>query len=147
MIVKRVVVALVAVLVLALAAAGAAALAWRELNAPLPSAAEGAWLRIAERDAVCAASRPTSRSAACSTSRGCSRPYARLTGEATRVRAGEYQLGEGTTPLTLLAKLVSGDVYLHQITIVEGSRFAEVLAALALASGRRSHGARTAPRS
>ncbi len=33
-------------------------------------------------------------------------------------------------PLTLLAKLVSGDVYLHQITIVEGSRFTEVLAAL-----------------
>ena len=36
----------------------------------------------------------------------------------------------GTTPLTLLAKLVAGEVYLHQITIVEGSRFAEVLAAL-----------------
>ena len=32
--------------------------------------------------------------------------------------------------MTLLAKLVAGDVYLHQITIVEGSRFAELLAAL-----------------
>jgi len=56
--------------------------------------------------------------------------YAGATGDAKRVRAGEYQLTPGTTSVTLLAKLVAGDVYLHQITIVEGSRFAEVLAAL-----------------
>ena len=73
--------------------------------------------------------------------------YARLTGEATRVRAGEYQLGEGTTPLTLAREARGGDVYLHQITIVEGSRFAELLAALALASGRRSRRTWTALRS
>ena len=106
-----------------------AALAWRELNTPLPSAAEGAWLRIESGT-------PLRRVTADLAERGLlDQPwllatYARLTGEATRVRAGEYQLGEGTTPLTLLAKLVNGDVYLHQITIVEGSRFAELLAAL-----------------
>ncbi len=129
MIIRRVAVALVGVLVLALAAAGASALAWRELNTPLPSAAEGAWLRIESGT-------PLRRVTADLAERGLlDQPwllatYARLTGEATRVRAGEYQLSEGTTPLTLLAKLVAGDVYLHQITIVEGSRFAELLAAL-----------------
>jgi UPF0755 protein len=56
--------------------------------------------------------------------------YARATEQATRVRAGEYQLTDGMTPVSLLDKLVRGDVYLHQITIVEGSRFADVLAAL-----------------
>jgi UPF0755 protein len=56
--------------------------------------------------------------------------YARFTGDATRIRAGEYELTVGMTPLTLLEKLVAGHVYLHQITIVEGSRFAEALAAL-----------------
>jgi UPF0755 protein len=34
------------------------------------------------------------------------------------------------TPLTLLDKLVAGEVVLHQLTIVEGSRFADMLAAL-----------------
>jgi UPF0755 protein len=56
--------------------------------------------------------------------------YARTTGEATRIRAGEYQLLPGITPLTLLAKLVSGQVYLHQLTIVEGWRFTDLLRAL-----------------
>lgn len=56
--------------------------------------------------------------------------YARFSGDAVRIRAGEYELAAGTTPLAFLAKLVDGDVYLHQITIVEGSRFAELLAAL-----------------
>jgi UPF0755 protein len=56
--------------------------------------------------------------------------YARFSGDATKVRAGEYRLPPGTTPLTLLEKLVSGQVYLHQITIVEGWRFDDLLAAL-----------------
>ena len=133
-------------LVLALAAAGAAALAWRELNTPLRVGRGGRVAAHRERDAVCAASRPISRSEACSTSRGCSRPThdSRVTLRA--FARASISSREGTTPLTLLAKLVSGDVYLHQITIVEGSRFAELLAAL------RAHPAveatdSTAPRS
>jgi UPF0755 protein len=126
---KRILVALAAVLILAASAAGLAALAWRELNAPLTIAAEGDWLRVPS-------GRPFSRVAAELGERGMLdkpwllRWYAGLTEDAKRVRAGEYQLPAGTTPLTLLAKLVNGDVYLHQITIVEGSRFTEVLAAL-----------------
>ena len=115
-----------------LAASGAAltTLAWRDLNAPLSiAAAEGEWLRVPSGT-------PFHRVAAELGQRGLLdkpyllRWYAGATGDATRVRAGEYQLLPGTTSVTLLAKLVAGDVYLHQITIVEGSRFAEALAAL-----------------
>jgi UPF0755 protein len=110
--------------------AGLSALAWRELNAPLQiAAAEGEWLRVPSGT-------PFHRVAAeLGQRRLVDKPYllrwyAGATGDAKRVRAGEYQLTPGTTSVTLLAKLVAGDVYLHQITIVEGSRFAEVLAAL-----------------
>jgi UPF0755 protein len=53
--------------------------------------------------------------------------YARYTGDATRVHAGEYLLQPGLTPITLLDRLVRGDVFLHQFTIVEGWRFVELL--------------------
>lgn len=56
--------------------------------------------------------------------------YGRYTGDATRIRAGEYELAPGTTPRTLLEKFVAGQVYLHQLTIIEGSRFREVLGAI-----------------
>jgi UPF0755 protein len=57
--------------------------------------------------------------------------YARLTGKATRVQAGEYQLVEGLTPASLLDKLVQGDVIKHHITLVEGWNFRQLLQALA----------------
>jgi UPF0755 protein len=134
---KRILAALAATLIVALAAAAFAALAWRELNSPLTIAAEGDWLRVPSGT-------PFYRVTIDLAERGLFdkpwllRWYAGATGEAKRVHAGEYQLAPGTTPRTLLAKLVSGDVYLHQITIVEGSRFKDVLAAL------RAHSAVTA---
>ena len=118
------------IVLLGASAAALSALAWRELNSPLAIAAgDGEWLRIPSGT-------PFHRVAAELGERGLSdkpwllRWYAGATGDAKRVRAGEYQLSPGTTSVTLLDKLVAGDVYLHQITIVEGSRFAEVLAAL-----------------
>ena len=126
---NRVILALVAVVVVAAAAAAAGGLAWRELNTPLPIAVEGEWLHVPSGT-------PLHRVAAELGDRGLlAEPwllalYGRATGDATRIRAGEYQLAPGTTPVTLLAKLVAGEVYLHRFTIVEGSRFAEVLAAL-----------------
>src|SRR5690349_16765355 len=127
---KRMWTALAAFVLLAASTAGLAALAWRELNAPLQIAsAEGEWLRVPSGTSF--------RSVAAELEqRGLFGKgwllalYARATGEATQIRAGEYQILPGTTSRTLLAKLVAGDVYLHQITIVEGSRFAEALAAL-----------------
>jgi UPF0755 protein len=126
---KRILLALAAVLVLAAMAAALGGLAWRELNTPLPIAADAEWLQVPSGT-------PLHRVAAELSDRGLlDEPwllalYGRFTGDATRIRAGEYQLTAGTTPLTLLAKLVAGEVYLHRFTIVEGSRFAEVLAAL-----------------
>jgi UPF0755 protein len=126
---KGILVSVAVVLVIALSVAALAGLAWRELNMPLPIAAEGDWLRVPSGT-------PFYRVAAELAERGLLdkpwllRWYAGATGDAKRTRAGEYQLSQGTTPLTLLAKLVAGDVYLHQITIVEGLRFTEVLAAL-----------------
>lgn len=57
--------------------------------------------------------------------------YARLRGEARRIRAGEYQIQPDTTPAGLLDQLVRGEVLLREITIVEGWTVREMLAALA----------------
>ncbi len=107
-----------------------AALAWRELNST--AAIGGRRRRGCESRAArrCAASPRDLAERGLLDKPWLLAAYARATGEATRIRAGEYQLAAGTTPLTLLEKLVAGEVYLHEITIVEGSRFAEVLAAL-----------------
>jgi UPF0755 protein len=120
---------LVAALLLAVAAAVMAGLAWRELNAPLTVAADGDWLRVPSGTSL-------RRVTAELGERGVlDHPwllalYGGVTDDARRIHAGEYRVLPGMTPLTLLATLVEGDVYLHQITIVEGSRFAEMLAAL-----------------
>jgi UPF0755 protein len=121
--------ALTVLVVLTAMGLGFAGIAWRQLNTPVQLSARDSLLQIA-------AGTPFHRVTADLAERGLiDQPwllnlYARVTEKATRVRAGEYELTEGMTPVTLLDKLVSGDVFLHQITIVEGSRFAEVLAAL-----------------
>lgn len=45
---------------------------------------------------------------------------ARLKKDDKRLKAGEYELSAEQTPLELLDTLVSGDVYLHTLTIPEG---------------------------
>ena len=57
--------------------------------------------------------------------------YARLTGQAGSVRAGEYRIDAGTTPRQLLQIFVAGDVQLYSFTIIEGWTFRELVAALA----------------
>ena len=57
--------------------------------------------------------------------------YGQLTGQAEQVRAGEYHLEAGITPTELLIKLVSGEVKLYSLTIVEGWTFRELVAAMA----------------
>ncbi|MEM9208686.1 MAG: endolytic transglycosylase MltG, partial [Pseudomonadota bacterium] len=56
--------------------------------------------------------------------------YARLSGQAGSIRAGEYLLRDGTTPLEILEQFVDGDVQLYSFTIVEGWTFEELMAAL-----------------
>lgn len=115
----------------AIAAACAAALAWtdRALDEALRLPAEGARIEIASGVSL-------RRFANDLGERGyLNHPwllalYGRYTGDATRIRAGEYALDPGTTPRTLLAKLVAGQVVLHQLTIIEGARFRDVIAAV-----------------
>ncbi len=57
--------------------------------------------------------------------------YARLSGQASSVRAGEYRIDAGTTPRQLLQIFVAGDVQLYSFTIIEGWTFRELVAALA----------------
>jgi len=56
--------------------------------------------------------------------------YARFKGLAPAIKAGEYQIEPGMTPRALLDKLVSGQVVLHSLTIVDGWRMQELLSAL-----------------
>src|SRR5512138_3271198 len=126
---KRVWLPLLAFAALLVGGAIATAFAWRALHSPLSMPPEGTLLEVENGTSL-------RRVAAQLGDRGMLRHpwlltvYARATGEATRIRAGEYQLPANTTPLSLLAKLVSGQVYLHQLTIVEGWRFTDLLQAL-----------------
>jgi UPF0755 protein len=56
--------------------------------------------------------------------------YARWSGLAPAVKAGEYEIQPGTTPRELLTKMVNGQVLLHSFTIVDGWRVRDMLEAL-----------------
>ena len=57
--------------------------------------------------------------------------YARLVGQAANIRAGEYLLQDGASPIDLLNQFVAGDVRLYSFTIVEGWTFEELMGELA----------------
>ena len=57
----------------------------------------------------------------------------RLSGRAREIKAGSYEVGQGTTPYSLLRKLVRGDETLRAITLVEGWNFRQLRDALAKA--------------
>ncbi len=54
----------------------------------------------------------------------------RIQGLSEKLRAGEYQLTKGITPLELLELLVSGKVVQHSLTIVEGWTFGRLMEAV-----------------
>lgn len=56
--------------------------------------------------------------------------YGRMTGDESRIKAGEYEIAGGTTPRSLLQQLVEGRVKLHSLTLVEGWTMREVLRAV-----------------
>lgn len=58
------------------------------------------------------------------------RLYARLDGQASRIRAGEYALSPTMTPRTLLRKLVAGEVVYHQVRLLEGWTALQAVAAV-----------------
>jgi UPF0755 protein len=57
--------------------------------------------------------------------------YARLTGDAARLKAGEYEFPSDATPRQVLGRLVRGEVKQYQVTIPEGWTVREVAARLA----------------
>jgi UPF0755 protein len=57
--------------------------------------------------------------------------WARFTQRDHSLKAGEYQLQPGLTPIKLLELLNSGNVLLHSITFIEGSTFADMRKVLA----------------
>ncbi len=66
------------------------------------------------------------------------RLYARLQPN-HKFHAGEYNFASGTTPKSLLQKLLKGDVVLYQLTLLEGWTFAQALAALSQAESLEHH--------
>jgi len=58
------------------------------------------------------------------------RLLARRTGQAAKLKAGEYWLAPGTTPPQLLDQLVAGRVKVYRLTIVEGWTFRQMLSAI-----------------
>lgn len=55
----------------------------------------------------------------------------RVSGDARQIKAGNYEVERGTTPRSLLRKLVRGEEALRTITLVEGWSFRQVREALA----------------
>jgi len=55
---------------------------------------------------------------------------ARVTGNQTGIKAGSYEIAEGTTAWQLLQKITSGDFSLAEITFIEGWTFRQVRRAL-----------------
>ena len=57
----------------------------------------------------------------------------RISGDARKIKAGTYEFEQGTTPRSLLNKLVTGAQSLLSVTLVEGWNFAQIRDALAKA--------------
>lgn len=66
------------------------------------------------------------------------RLYGKLNHRATRIKAGEYHLSEGLTPVALLDLLVGGKTVSHSLTLVEGWTFQQMMQAIA-ANGQLKH--------
>ena len=52
--------------------------------------------------------------------------WARATGEATRIKAGEYRIEPGASAMDVLRMMVDGEVVLHELRVVEGQRFKDL---------------------
>jgi len=113
----------------AVVVAGAGYWGWRELQRPLRLTDDGLIFDVARGASL---SRVTRELA----DRGILQHpklidwYASFEGSATSIHAGEYRLAAGINALGLLEKLTTGDVVLHQFTIIEGLSAAQMIARL-----------------
>ena len=113
----------------AIAACLIAMLGWQILGTPMRVAAPGEWLNVAPGTSLSSISNELSGRGILDSSWALN-AYARYSGDATRIHAGEYRIARGTTPRQLLEQLVSGRVHLYDMVIIEGWRFDDVVAAL-----------------
>lgn len=61
----------------------------------------------------------------------------RWSGRARQIKAGTYEIGEGTTPQLLLDKMVAGDEALETVQVIEGWTFRQMREALAATESLR----------
>ncbi|MFO1349889.1 MAG: endolytic transglycosylase MltG [Gammaproteobacteria bacterium] len=101
----------------------------RFLDAPFPVSAEGASVVVTAGDSIATIARDLKQ-------RGLLRSelylegYARASGQAARIQAGEYAITPEMTPRRLLANLVAGRVIQYSLRIFEGWTFHQMLAAI-----------------
>jgi UPF0755 protein len=115
--------------VLAAGTAGVVYYGWQRMSQPLAIGADGEWLEVRTGSSLASVSRELAGRQLLDAPRTLIY-LGRLRGDATRIQAGEYLLPQGLTGIALLDLLVSGQVYLHQLTAIEGWRFADFVAAL-----------------
>ena len=124
--------ALTVLLLAAIAAAAAAAAAASWLYRPLPLAADAVELAI-EPGTTPRAIAHAWVAAGVQASPLLLYEWFRWSGDARRIRAGNYQIERGTTPIRLLAKMVRGDETLAIVRLIEGWTFRQFRAELAQA--------------
>jgi UPF0755 protein len=125
------------VLLLVLAAAAAAGAAWWWLNRPLPLAGDTAEVSIEPGT-------PPRVIADAWVRVGVKAPplllyeWFRWSGQARKIRAGSYEINRGTTPISLLNKMVRGDETLAVVRLIEGWTFKQFRAELAHADSLKA---------
>ena len=127
---KRVVAGLAVLLALLAAAAALAANWW--LDRPLPLAQDPVELSIESGRSPREIADDWVR-AGVATEPRLLYEWFRWSGESRRIRAGSYEIGAGTTPRALLAKMVRGDETLAAVRLQEGWTFRQIRAELARA--------------
>jgi UPF0755 protein len=127
---KKLTVALTALLVIAVAVVSIGAMTLRGfLHAPVSVAEQGAEFEISAGESFGRVSENLEQRGVISNS-DYFRAYARWKGQASAVQAGHYFIEHGSTPVDLLNQFINGDVQLESFTIVEGWNHRELLQAM-----------------
>jgi len=103
--------------------------AWQSLNEPLQLPAEGVVVEIDRGTSLGGLASRLADDGVLQNARALV-IYSRFSGHATRIQAGEYRLSPGLTPVEMLEMFGNGSVVMHQFAIIEGWRFADMLAGL-----------------
>lgn len=117
---------LIAVLMAALGAAGAA---YYWINQPLPQSAPMVDLSIEPGSSAREIARDVAQ-AGLNVNPSLLYWWFRLSGQSRQIKAGSYEIDEGTTPSSLLRKLVQGEEALRSVVLLEGWNIRQVREAL-----------------